>query len=79
MRADVCFYQQNFWYHLPNPYFRAASLAEILHTATLVHDDVVDDAETQRFFFGSIGALKNKASVLVGDYLLQRSYFIARK
>lgn len=47
---------------------RAASLIELLHTATLVHDDVVDDADQRRGFF-SINALwKNKIAVLVGDY-----------
>lgn len=51
---------------------RGASLIELLHTATLVHDDVVDDASTRRGFF-SINALwKNKIAVLVGDFLLSR-------
>jgi len=50
----------------------AASLVELLHTATLVHDDVVDDSYERRGFF-SINALwKNKIAVLVGDYLLSR-------
>jgi len=48
--------------------YRGASLIELLHTATLVHDDVVDDANVRRGFF-SINALwKNKIAVLVGDY-----------
>ncbi|MDX1652303.1 MAG: polyprenyl synthetase family protein [Brumimicrobium sp.] len=52
--------------------FNSASLVELLHTATLVHDDVVDDANERRGFF-SINALwKNKIAVLVGDYLLSR-------
>lgn len=52
--------------------YRAASLIEIIHTATLVHDDVVDDAMERRGFF-SINALwKNKIAVLVGDYLLSK-------
>src|SRR5438876_3601105 len=52
--------------------YRAASLIELLHTATLVHDDVVDDSEYRRGFF-SINALwKNKIAVLVGDFLLSR-------
>jgi len=55
----------------------AASMVELLHTATLVHDDVVDDAMTRRGFF-SINALwKNKAAVLVGDYLLSKGLLIA--
>ena len=52
--------------------YRAASLIEMIHTATLVHDDVVDDALERRGFF-SINALwKNKVAVLVGDYLLSK-------
>ncbi|MFT6717486.1 MAG: octaprenyl-diphosphate synthase, partial [Saprospiraceae bacterium] len=52
--------------------YRAASLIEMIHTATLVHDDVVDDAMERRGFF-SINALwKNKIAVLVGDYLLSK-------
>ncbi len=52
--------------------YRAASLIEMIHTATLVHDDVVDDSLERRGFF-SINALwKNKVAVLVGDYLLSK-------
>ena len=55
----------------------AASMVELLHTASLVHDDVVDDADRRRGFF-SINALwKNKAAVLVGDYLLSKGLLIA--
>jgi len=55
----------------------AASLIELLHTATLVHDDVVDDAYKRRGFF-SINALwKNKIAVLVGDYLLSKGLLLA--
>lgn len=55
----------------------AASLVELLHTATLVHDDVVDDAYERRGFF-SINALwKNKIAVLVGDYLLSQGLLLA--
>lgn len=57
--------------------YNAASLIELLHTATLVHDDVVDDANTRRGFF-SINALwKNKIAVLVGDYLLSRGLLLS--
>lgn len=57
--------------------YRAASLIELLHTATLVHDDVVDDSNERRGFF-SINALwKNKIAVLVGDYLLSRGLLIS--
>ena len=54
-----------------------ASLVEIMHTATLVHDDVVDDADQRRGFF-SINALwKNKIAVLIGDYLLSKVLLLA--
>ena len=57
--------------------YSAASLVELLHTATLVHDDVVDDANQRRGFF-SINALwKNKIAVLVGDYLLAKGLLLA--
>lgn len=55
----------------------AASLVEILHTATLVHDDVVDESYKRRGFF-SINALwKNKIAVLVGDYLLAKGLLLS--
>ncbi len=57
--------------------FVAASLIELLHTATLVHDDVIDGSPLRRGFF-SINALwKNKIAVLVGDYLLSRGLLLA--
>jgi octaprenyl-diphosphate synthase len=57
--------------------YRAASLVELLHTATLVHDDVVDDALERRGMF-SINALwKNKIAVLVGDYLLSKGLLLS--
>ena len=57
--------------------YRAASLVELLHTATLVHDDVVDDSMERRGFF-SINALwKNKIAVLVGDYLLSKGLLLS--
>jgi octaprenyl-diphosphate synthase len=57
--------------------YTAASLIELLHTATLVHDDVVDGSPMRRGFF-SINALwKNKVAVLVGDYLLSRGLLLA--
>ncbi len=56
---------------------RGAALIELLHTATLVHDDVVDDSNYRRSFF-SINALwKNKIAVLVGDYLLSRGLLLS--
>lgn len=52
--------------------FRGASLIELLHTATLVHDDVVDDSNYRRGFFSVNALWKNKIAVLVGDFLLSR-------
>ena len=57
--------------------YRAAALIELLHTATLVHDDVIDEADTRRGV-ASINALwKNKVGVLLGDYLLSRGLLLA--
>jgi len=57
--------------------FTAATMVELLHTATLVHDDVVDESEKRRGFF-SINALwKNKVAVLVGDYFLSKGMMVA--
>jgi len=57
--------------------YRGAALIELLHTATLVHDDVVDDANYRRGFF-SINALwKNKVAVLVGDFLLSKGLILS--
>lgn len=52
--------------------YNAASLVELLHTATLVHDDVVDDANERRGFFSVNALWKNKIAVLVGDYMLSK-------
>lgn len=57
--------------------FRAATLVEILHTATLIHDDVVDDADTRRGLASINAVWKNKVAVLMGDYLLSRGLLLA--
>lgn len=57
--------------------YRAASLVELLHTATLVHDDVVDDSLERRGFFSVYALWKAKASVLVGDYLLAKGLLLS--
>ncbi|MBN9484893.1 MAG: polyprenyl synthetase family protein [Bacteroidetes bacterium] len=57
--------------------YRAASLIELLHTATLVHDDVVDDAMLRRNFFSVNALWKNKIAVLVGDYLLAKGLLLS--
>lgn len=55
----------------------AASMIELLHTATLVHDDVVDDANKRRGFWSINAIWKNKIAVLVGDYLLSKGLLLA--
>ncbi|MBI5463622.1 MAG: polyprenyl synthetase family protein [Ignavibacteriales bacterium] len=59
--------------------FRGATLVEILHTATLVHDDVVDDADTRRGFASINAVWKNKVAVLMGDFLLSRGLLLSLK
>lgn len=70
LSADVCGGVNDSSYH-------AAALIELLHTASLVHDDVVDDSNFRRGFFSVNALWKNKISVLVGDYLLARGLQIA--
>ncbi len=57
--------------------YRGASLIELLHTATLVHDDVVDDSHYRRGFFSVNALWKNKIAVLVGDFLLSRGLLLS--
>jgi octaprenyl-diphosphate synthase len=57
--------------------YRAGMLIELLHTATLVHDDVVDDSNERRGFFSLNGIWKNKISVLVGDFLLSKGLLLS--
>ncbi len=77
MRPMFVFFSAGICGEINESSYRAASLIELLHTATLVHDDVVDNSNTRRGFF-SINALwKNKIAVLVGDYLLSRGLLLA--
>jgi len=55
----------------------AANLVELLHTATLIHDDVVDDAKTRRGIASINAVWKNKVSVLIGDYLLSKGLLLS--
>ena len=57
--------------------YRAASLIELLHTATLVHDDVVDDSNERRGFFSVNALWKNKIAVLIGDFLLSSGLLLS--
>jgi octaprenyl-diphosphate synthase len=59
--------------------YRAASLIELLHTATLVHDDVVDDSNERRGFFSLNALWKNKIAVLAGDFLLSKGLLLSMK
>lgn len=57
--------------------YRAASLVELLHTATLLHDDVVDDSMERRGFFSTYALWKAKATILIGDYLLAKGLLLS--
>ena len=57
--------------------YRGAALVELLHTATLVHDDVVDNSYERRGFFSVNALWKNKIAVLVGDYLLSKGLLLS--
>ena len=77
MRPMFVFLSAKMCGEVNNNTYLAASLIEILHTGTLVHDDVVDDSMERRGFF-SINALwKNKIAVLVGDFLFSRGFLMA--
>ena len=56
--------------------FRGASVIELIHTATLIHDDVVDESKRRRGFFSINAIWKNKIAVLVGDFLLSRGMIL---
>ncbi|MFO8235109.1 MAG: polyprenyl synthetase family protein [Bacteroidales bacterium] len=60
-----------------NTSFTAASLIELLHTATLIHDDVVDESYKRRGYFSLNALWKSKVSILIGDYLLSRGLLLA--
>lgn len=57
--------------------YRGAAVIELIHTATLVHDDVVDDSNRRRGFFSVNALWKNKIAVLVGDYLLSKGLLLS--
>lgn len=72
MRPMFLFLTAKMLGEINNKTYQSASLVELLHTATLVHDDVVDDANERRGFFSVNALWKNKIAVLVGDYMLSR-------
>ena len=57
--------------------YRGASVIELIHTATLIHDDVVDDSNRRRSFFSVNALWKNKIAVLIGDYLLSKGLLLS--
>lgn len=77
MRPMFVFFSAGLCGEINESTYRGAALVELLHTASLVHDDVVDDANERRGFF-SINALwKNKVAVLVGDFLLSKGLLLS--
>ncbi len=79
IRPMFVFYCAQLFEGINDSTYRAASLVELLHTATLVHDDVVDDSDERRGFFSLNALWKNKIAVLVGDYLLSKGLLLSVK
>jgi octaprenyl-diphosphate synthase len=77
MRPMFVFFSAGICGGITESTYHGASLIELLHTATLVHDDVVDDSNLRRGFFSVNALWKNKIAVLVGDYLLSRGLLVA--
>src|SRR6478609_2143863 len=79
IRPMFVFLSANVFNGISDSTYRGASLVELLHTATLVHDDVVDDSDERRGFFSLNALWKNKIAVLVGDYLLSKGLLLSVK
>ncbi len=79
IRPMFVFFSANVFNGINDSTYRAASLVELLHTASLVHDDVVDDSDERRGFFSLNALWKNKIAVLVGDYLLSKGLLLSVK
>ena len=77
MRPMFVFLTAKMFGEINDKSYRAASLIELLHTATLVHDDVVDEANLRRGFFSVNALWKNKIAVLVGDFLLSKGLLLS--
>jgi len=77
MRPMFVFFSSGICGGITESTYNGASLIELLHTATLVHDDVVDDSNLRRGFFSVNALWKNKIAVLVGDYLLSRGLLLS--
>ncbi len=79
MRPMFVFLSAKLFKNITEKTYLAASMIELLHTATLVHDDVIDEANFRRGFFSINAIWKNKIAVLVGDFLLSRGLLLAVK
>ena len=79
MRPMFVFLSAKLFKNINEKTYQAASMIELLHTATLVHDDVIDEANFRRGFFSVNALWKNKIAVLVGDFLLSRGLLLAVK
>lgn len=77
LRPTLVFMSANLFGEINQRSYIAATMIELLHTATLIHDDVVDEADTRRGFVSINKIWKNKAGVLLGDYLLSKGLLIA--
>lgn len=77
IRPTLVFMSARLFGEVTDRSYVAATMIELLHTATLIHDDVVDDAEIRRGFLSINKVWKNKASVLLGDFLLSKGLLIA--
>ncbi len=77
LRPTLVFMAANLFGGVNKRSFVAATMIELLHTATLIHDDVVDEAESRRGFLSINKLWRNKAGVLLGDYLLAKGLLIA--
>ena len=77
MRPMLVFLTAKLFGEINEKCYRAAALIELLHTATLVHDDVVDDSSLRRGFFSINNLWKNKIAVLVGDFLLSKGLLLS--
>ena len=79
MRPMFVFFSAGLCGDINDSTYRGASLVELLHTASLVHDDVVDNANERRGFFSVNALWKNKVAVLVGDFLLSKGLLLSVK
>lgn len=77
IRPTIVFLSSRLFGDITERSYTAATMIELLHTATLIHDDVVDEAEKRRGFLSFNKLWKNKASVLMGDFLLSRGLLIS--